>query len=635
VKRNRSNKGEVTNVSTITLPVGSTSVVSSMNAAPAFKDVSPAPTLSRRQFLATSAAGIAGLGFSRMVDVSIAAGVNDQCTRRPGRRAFSFLHTYESTGRYWQGLEKAGLVRNTSGIRLVNSPWGGDEHRFNHVARLGGPLHQILCRLKCPFVIDRVAGGSPYRPYPFDGELARAYAELLGNDFLGGQVHEPISNTHNDWKRFVEANSKFKHEAIRPEDLRSYFNSANERRWLEYGALEDYAGRVHPPDETAFWPEVQWNIQRNASRFGSHFSCAEGSHWGQLAWHMFYKWGAISCFAEVGPWASEDSQFGIASLRGAAKAAGRPWGVFFAPWGPKGCTSFLPAEDWTWRCPPEEMNASAWPVGPTLGPSTALQRRIFFHAYLSGAHTLHEEWGAEGNLESWTDAKLSSYGHVTKDLLDFQEAHPDVGQPFTPLALVLDTNAYPPGSGPWDQLKLGLRKESTTKAGDAMQNGEAEARCYPSWVIPELFDIVPSDAPEDIWGGYQCILAFDKFSAPKTARIVEPNAFTEAVIHAAQDLSPIDCTAHLPIQINHRLSDGAWIVALYNHWGAERGDVSGTGSILDPGCVQREVLRPKFSFTTVKAIYAWPEASGVAVRQNGLEVTVGPGGTLVLEIQVK
>ncbi len=630
-KRNRSDKGEVENVPVITLSTKSTNGFTTIKAAPASKVISPGPVFSRRQFLATSAAVIAGLGFPQILSVSTAAGVGDQSTQHPGRNTFSFLHTYESTGRYWRALEQAGLIRKTTGIRLVNSPWGDDEHRFNQAARIGGPLHQILSRLRCPFVIDRVTGGSPYLSYPFDGELARAYAELLGNNFLGGQVHEPICNTHNDWKRFVEANAKFEHEAIQTEELRTYFNRANERRWLEYGTLEDYAGRVHPPDEQAFWPEVQWNIQRNANRFGSHFSCAEGSHWGHLAWHLFYKWGAASGFAEVGPWASTDSQFAIASLRGAAKAVRRPWGVFFAPWGPKGCTSFLPAEDWSWRCPPEEMNASSWPVGPELGPSTALQRRIFFHAYLSGAHTLHEEWGAEGNLESWANAKLSSYGHVTKDLLDFQEAHPDVGQPFTPLALVLDASARPPGSGPWDQLQEGLRKEP----GEITLTGADESRCYPSWAIPELFDIVPSDAPEDIWGGYQCILAFDKNYAPKTARLVEPSGFTDAVIQSARDLSPIECTSNLVMQINHRSADKAWIVALYNPWGAERGDVFGTGCVLDPGCVQRGVLRPKFGFSTAKVIYAWPEASNMVVRENELEVTVGPGGTLVLEIQPK
>jgi hypothetical protein len=538
---------------------------------------------------------------------------------------FSFLHTYESTGRYWRGIEQAGLVRQTTGIRLVNSPWGDDEHRFNHVARLGGPLHDILRRHRCPFVIDRVAGGSRYLPYPFDVELARAYGSLLGDQFLGGQVHEPACNTHNDWERLVKANAKFASQAIRPEELRAYFTGANNQLWLEYGTLEDYAGRVHPRDEGAFWTETEWNVRRNGRRIGSRFSCAEGSHRGQLAWHLYYKWGATACFAEVGPWASEESQFAIASLRGAAKAAGRPWGVFFAPWGPEGCTSFLPQEEWSWRCPREETDASNWPVGPAFGPSTALQRRIFFHAYLSGAHTLHEEWGAEGNLKSLADARLSSYGRVTQALLDFQEAHPDVGEPYTPLALALDPQAPTAAADSWTRLRAALFQPGPADLAHAERpNSErAEAACYPPCVVPEVFDIVPGDAPQSVWKSYQSV-----FEA--RAGDFSP----DRVVALARELSPFDITPRLPMQINRRQRDGAWILGLYNPWGATRGDVENVGSVLDDGCAARVTVRPTFAVRSVKVLHGWPNESTARRRDDEIEAAIGPGGTLVLEVRV-
>lgn len=592
-------------------------------------------TVNRRRFLAASTAGVAGFGLSRLFKSSNAYGANGTEVRFREREGFSFLHTYESTGRYWKALEQAGLIRKTNGIRLINSPWGGDEYRFNQAARRDGPLFQLIRKMQCPFVIDRVVGGSRYYHYPFDAELAKTYADLLGSNFLGGQVHEPVSNTHNDWNRFIEANSKYKQEAVNPEELQAYFSGKNERHWLEYGTLEDYAGRVFPKNETEFWPEIQLNVERNAKRFGSHFSCAEGSGWGRLAWHIYYKLGANSCFAEMGPWASDGSQFAIAGIRGAAKAAGRQWGVFFAPWGPKGCTSFIPPEDWSWHCPVEEMLASGWPVGPELGPSSALQRRVFFHSYLSGAYTLHEEWGAEDNLESWADAKLSSYGRVTQDLLDFQEAHPDVGHPFTPLALILDASARPPVSDTWDRLKSGLQDVAAQNGENKNRSGAVEAACYPSWVIPELFDIVPSDAPEDILSGYQSLLCFDKSCAPRNARVVEPDAFTESVIQTVRELSPIECSGDLSIQINHRDADNAWIIGLYNPWGAERGDVYGTGSVLDPQSARHGVLRPKFGFSSAKVIHAWPEECKLEASEKNLEVTVGPGGTMILEIHPK
>src|SRR5205823_6628968 len=93
------------------------------------------------------------------------------------RRSFSFLHTYEATGRYWRGLEKAGLLRSTTGVRLVNSPWGEDARRFNAVARDGDELRRFIERRHCPFIVDRLAGGSPYHPYDFEPGLIDNYTE--------------------------------------------------------------------------------------------------------------------------------------------------------------------------------------------------------------------------------------------------------------------------------------------------------------------------------------------------------------------------------------------------------------------------------------------------------------------------
>ena len=382
--------------------------------------------ITRREFLLTTTAGAALAATSTASRWAQAA--ESKTSNSPTQRdGFAFLHSYESTGRYWKGLEKAGLVRPTNGIRLVNSPWGEESRRFNEVARIGGPLHQILQQRKCHFIVDRIVGGSQYCPYKFDAPTIQHYKSLLGEKLLGGQLHETISNTHNDWGRFVAADKKFATEPIRPDELRKYFTQQDQTHYLEYGTLDDYAGRVHYSNPETLWKEIERLGKTQAARFNSQFAYCEGSVYGQWAWSIFYKFGAAYCIAEVGPWASNQTQFAIASLRGAAKAAGKPWGVFFAPWGPKGCTCFIPPAQISWQVPEKTLIDSNWPIGPQYGCSSAMQRRIFFHAYLSGAHTLHEEWGAEDNLLDWDKGTLSSYGLVTRDFLDFQDANPDVG----------------------------------------------------------------------------------------------------------------------------------------------------------------------------------------------------------------
>jgi len=606
--------------------------------------------MDRRTFLkqgckATAAiVGLAGAGAG-------CALTNPAASEAKGARRgrFSFLHTYESTGHYWTGLNKAGLLRPNTGVRLVNSSYGDDQQRFNHVARVGGDLHRILAQRRCPFVVDRVVGGIVYQPYQFDLQLIRRYDDLLGNKFLGGQIHETVSNTQNDWERFLSVAAKYAREPIPAAALREHFSHrTNPSRYLEYGEINNYDGRRCPQDIESLWQEVFRNFQAQADRVAGRCCYAEGSQKGELGWHVFYRLGARSCLAEVGPWASDRSQFMIASLRGAAKAAGKPWGVFFAPWGPQGCTSFIPLAESSWQVPPETWDKSIWPIGPDLGPSSALQRRSFFHAYLSGAHTLHEEWGAEDNLTSWADGTLSSYGRVTRDLLDFQGHVGDVGEPYLPIALSLDATVVPPfgvtgklremfpprtSDLDWAKVRNAIYPPSASAAAKASSElARREAPCYAPSPFPELFDVVPSDAPKSVWSGYREVIAIGDGHAPACAQRGAVDAQIGRFAKAIEQWSPLERSGDMQMQINHRARDQAWIIGLYNPYGAYRGDVVNIGSVLEERCAQRETIRMKSPVKSVRVLHAWPAGTGVERRGDALTATVGPGGTLIVEI---
>jgi hypothetical protein len=225
---------------------------------------------------------------------------------------------------------------------------------------------------------------------------------------------------------------------------------------------------------------------------------------------------------------------------------------------------------------------------------------------------------------------------VTRELLDFQEAFPDVGRPFTPIALVLDA-AVLRNPAPWAKLKEGLFRPGEAEAQIASQKdaGLAEAPCYPACAVAELFDIVPSDAPRPAWDRYQVVIPVGDGRAPPGVKALPSGSSLEQLVEAARELSPLARSTRLPMQINHRRSDGAWIVGLYNPWGARRGDVLRTGSILTDRCTVREQLRPRFPVQSARAIHAWPASSTLTVARDTLQATVGPGGTLILEIVPK
>lgn len=587
-------------------------------------------SFSRRRFLAGVVAGAAVYGDD------VLEGLPPAFASPTGAPRFTFLHSYEGTGRYWKGLERSGLLRSGNGIRLVQTPIGTDDaRRFNAVARLEGPLHGILEERNCPFIVDRIVGGSPYLDYPFDQSLIQHYAALLGEKFLGGQLHETISNAHNDWKRLTKATppDALSHP-LNPDLVKGGIDDKGPNTWLEYATIEQYAGRPYPTDAESFWTAVEWGAKRNIDRFSGHFSYAEGSGYGERVWHHFYAMGARHCLAEVGPWASENSQLSIASLRGAAKAAGRPWGVFYAPWGPDGCTCFVPNADISWQIPAEGHGDYDWPVGPDKGPSSALQRRIFFHSYMAGANTLHEEWGVECNLLDWEKGTLSSYGRATKEFLDFTEANPDVGQPYVPLALVLNASATQPDDRFWKELSTALKERGEADMALATRpgSGAAEMACYPPWVTPEIFDIVPSNAPPAAWATYKVILPLGTAPAPEGVAEIPADEQIVRVLEVARRLAPLQRNSHMPMQINYREADASWVVALYNPWGAVRGNIYETGSILDGACTQEDTLATDVPIKALTILYAWPESCHARIEDGAALVSVGPGGLIILKL---
>jgi hypothetical protein len=150
--------------------------------------------------------------------------------------------------------------------------------------------------------------------------------------------------------------------------------------------------------------------------------------------------------------------------------------------------------------------------------------------------------------------------------------------------------------------------------------------------LPEVFDIVPSDAPEALWKTYKEIIPVGTAPIPPGATACPPEQVYDRLAAAVARLSPLTRSTHLLMQVNHRPSDGAWIVALYNPWGAWRGDVNGVGTLFDEGRAIHDILRPTFAARSARAIFAWPRDSSVSLHGTDINVAVGAGGILILEI---
>ncbi len=98
------------------------------------------------------------------------------------------FHVYEPD--HFEGLIKNNLLNEDSGLKVQHIFTLPNTKKFNKLAAKGSPLYELIQKERYPLYIDRLTGGVKYHPYSFDKELFKVYQTLLGEWFLGAQLHE-------------------------------------------------------------------------------------------------------------------------------------------------------------------------------------------------------------------------------------------------------------------------------------------------------------------------------------------------------------------------------------------------------------------------------------------------------------
>ncbi|MBE6655506.1 MAG: hypothetical protein E7609_01380 [Ruminococcaceae bacterium] len=114
-----------------------------------------------------------------------------------------FFHVYRED--WVEGLEKNGLLNADSAFKLQHDFPIPKKYLFNEYAAKGTPLYHLIKDNHIPFYVDRLAGGTTYMPsYKLDMALIEEYRNILGDQFLGFQLHESASNRRNsDWAKIL------------------------------------------------------------------------------------------------------------------------------------------------------------------------------------------------------------------------------------------------------------------------------------------------------------------------------------------------------------------------------------------------------------------------------------------------
>lgn len=344
-------------------------------------------------------------------------------------KKFCFFHSYHPDT--WDATLDCGLVKQGDGVRFSQSLLLKDREKFNHLAGKGSKLFGYLEKTRAPFYVDRLQGGCYIDEYPYDMGLIQAYRDMLGEDFLGFQMHEWLSNYNSDLKKLKDLpDEKWTAEEI-DRTIREKYKVPC--LFLEAMTAKEMAAHRRPQTAGEFCANMFDIYRDRRDRYRDLVPCDSG----YLAFDFELREGARIITAEVGG-QSADMRLQMAYARGMARACGRKFGAYYEPWGGQPFTA----------CCYHTEEKNEWGVGdsadfpfvtggPNGGSSRSLQRRVMLYAFLCNANMMSEEWGLCNTFVDWKDFELSEYGRVKLEFLEFTRKYADLGDRVTPAAVIL------------------------------------------------------------------------------------------------------------------------------------------------------------------------------------------------------
>lgn len=463
-----------------------------------------------------------------------------------------FFHVYNEDS--FKGLEKNGFLNRDSGFKIQNVFSVPRERQFNQIAKPGGRLHSLIKENKYPFYVDRMAGGITYYKYNYDKKLLGEYAELLGEWFLGVQMHESASNRRGaDWGKLIRATGK--KGPYDPHFLDKNLKSPHAvtpdgevLHDLSIGSIYEYAKLRYAESPWEYLEELRTLYLMRMEEVDGHLlPCDSGM---QITW-LFNDLGVKSFMPEVGcqiPMMRKE----VTLARGVAKAYGKTWGTYYECWCydrqvkkyTMPCFNNDLSNEWylTQEIHPDDFTA----YGENGGSSRLLQDRIYHYTLMSGADYISEEWGLNCSYTDMHEFTLSSYGQLKKNFISFAESMRGITAK-APFAIVLPTKYYCleirddyvyDAHRPYTYMRSSLSEvdETSIKHIEAVldlifgRNEKYygnEGHTISNSLFGDVFDIIYEDSPLEAMERYEYLIDatqegnFAKANADKSLRILE------------------------------------------------------------------------------------------------------------------
>ena len=442
-----------------------------------------------------------------------------------------FFHVYNE--KYFEGLVKNKLINKDTGFKIQHIFAMPEELKFNALAAKGGRLHSLIKENRYPFYVDRIAGGCTYHKYEFDRELIREYADILGEWFLGFQLHESASNRRQNWGRIrktMGSDGPYDPEELKAKMVSPYaVTPAGEYLpALSQGTPEEYALLRYAEKPEDFVEEVRQMFQ-NRQQDTEGFILPCDSYY--LFTRMQDELGMRTFMPEVG-WQIPHMRIAVALARGMARARGKLWGTYYETWigtveegYSMPCYNTEPGNEWylTQETHPDDFTTQ----GANGGSSRHLQRRIYYYSFMSGADYLAEEWGLNCSYSDMQTFELSDYGLAKKEFIDFTQQVPnmkaripfaivlprryecvEIVEPHRPDVYETHRDSYMDCTLTPEQMAYNGHVEDVLKriyyrSGKVFGN---EGHTLTNSRFGDLFDILYEDLPEEVYGKYECLV---------------------------------------------------------------------------------------------------------------------------------
>ncbi|HYW74171.1 MAG TPA: hypothetical protein VE961_24320 [Pyrinomonadaceae bacterium] len=354
----------------------------------------------------------------------------------------------------------------------------------------GSPFRRYLAATKAPFAVLINYGAANFAS---EAEAQKAWQLLNGelhDQFLGWISGESIGFVWGEAPKYLQIDPSMTRNQLLTAE-RGFYGDALGRKW----------GATFKTQTGPMWDKLLPAQSTSSTSFA----------------HALAEWGVRFLGLETAA-VQPMTAMRLAFTRGAARQFGGEFFYYHAPNFGDTATTFTKQQNFAG---PDNFFHSRY--GATMGPSLSWYRKSYYLYYMSGASAIYLEQGSDQFFKPGPGEhpfQLNPLGRITDEFVRFAEKHPDRGEPYTPIAFLLDPAhgwdmtdypQWPFGVSPIDRSDRALRELfGAAYYPGLVREGEpasGERQAFVPGIFGNIFDVlVASDTHQRAIDSYRAVI---------------------------------------------------------------------------------------------------------------------------------